>query len=157
MTNTPLRELESPTIGWAQISLGFGRDEVWSDIDNQDLVLSAAGLMVAALAQCLSKDDDWLSRNEVLRSLIPGTEQSKIEAAEALCQIGLWQPEQRGGKDGWVIGCETALKVKRQRVTNASNAARARYRNAQEPSTVLSVDKTGIQDDPFGDSEESPF
>ena len=145
MSNKTNRELASPTIGWAQISLDFGRDEAWSDIDDPEMVLASAGL-----AHCLSKDDDWLSRNEVLRSLIPGSEDSKLAAAATLCEIGVWAPEQRGGKDGWVIGCDSALAAKRKRVTNASNAARARYRSAQSPVPQQ-------VDDPFGDGQETPF
>lgn len=142
-----LRELDSPAIGWVQVSLDFGRDEVWSDIDDQSLVLPAAGLMVAALAQCLSKDDDWLSRNEVIRSLIPSEPDVKLAAAGALCQVGLWAEECRGGKEGWVIGCSSALAAKRERFTNASNAARNRWRKEQEAKPVSSS-----QND-----EESPF
>ena len=151
MSNTPaLRELNSPTVGWVQISLDFGRDEIWSDIEDQALVLSAAGLMVATLAHCLSKDDDWVSRNEVLRSLIPGEPDNKLAAANALCEVGIWAEQERGGKSGWVIGCTSALEAKRERFTNASNAARNRWRKEQEsqPKTPVTAQH---------DEEESPF
>ena len=131
-----------------QISLDFGRDEVWSDIDDQSLVLPAAGLMVAALAQCVSKDDNWLSRNEVLRSLIPSDSEVKLAAANALCEVGLWAEESRGGKDGWVIGCTTALEAKRERFSNASNAARNRWRKEQQAKSSIGTPQ---------EDEESPF
>ena len=152
MSTTPaIRELNSPSVGWAQISLDFGRDEIWSDIDDPTLVLSAAGLMVASLAHCLSKDDDWISQNEVLRSLIPGDPENKLAAATALCEVGVWVPEERGGKSGWRIGCSSALEAKRERFTNASNAARNRWRKEQEaqqrkkPTAPINLD------------DESPF
>ena len=81
----PLRELNSPSVGWAQISLDFGRDEAFCEIEDESLILAAAGLMVAGLTACLSKDENWLSRKEVLRAVIPGTHESKLAAAEALC------------------------------------------------------------------------
>ncbi len=54
----PLRELNTPTVGWAQISLDFGRDEALCEIKDESLILAAAGLMVAGLTACLSKDDN---------------------------------------------------------------------------------------------------
>ena len=149
MNETPaLRELSNPKIGYVPISLDFGRDEVFSDIDDERLILPAAGLAVAALAHCLSKDDDWLSRNELLRVVIPGDSETKLAAAEALCEVGLWVAEVRGGKDGWMIGMSSALADKRARYEHASNAARARYRKAKETSTTPVT---------FTEEEESPF
>ena len=131
----PLRELSIPKIGYVPTSLDFGRDEVFSDIEDEKLILPAAGLAVATLAHCLSKDDDWISKNELLRVVIPGDVEMKLAAAGALCEVGLWAPEVRGGKEGWVIGMSEALKDKRDRYEHASNAARARYRKAREQSS----------------------
>lgn len=130
--NSPLRELNTPTVGWVPISLDFGRDEALCEIEDEALILPAAGLMVAALAFCLAKDDDWLSKNEVLRAVIPGSRESKTAAAEALCSVGLWIAESRGGVDGWRIGVGSALAEKRKRFQHASNAANARYKQERE-------------------------
>lgn len=142
----PLRELSIPKIGYVPTSLDFGRDEVFSDIEDEKLILPAAGLAVATLAHCLSKDDDWVSRNELLRVVIPGDVETKLAAAAALCEVGLWAQETRGGKEGWAIGMSEALKDKRERYEHASNAARARYRKARER-----------QDSVLPESQENPF
>lgn len=128
----PLRELNSPSVGWAQISLDFGRDEAFCEIDDEDEILPAAGLMVAGLAACLAKDDNWLSRKEVLRAVIPGSHESKLRAAAALCSVGLWIEEERGGIQGWRLGVETALGEKRKRIENATRAANARHSRAKK-------------------------
>lgn len=130
--NAPLRELNTPTVGWVPISLDFGRDEALCEIDDEDMILPAAGLMVAALAFCLAKDDDWLSKNEVMRAVIPGSRDSKVKAADALCSVGLWIVESQGGVDGWRIGVGSALAEKRKRFQHASNAANARYKQERE-------------------------
>lgn len=143
-----LRELLNPKIGYVPISLDFGRDEVFSEIDDERLILPAAGLAVAALAHCLSKDDDWISRNELLRVVIPGSPDMKIEAALALCEVGLWAEETRGGKEGWTIGMSEALADKRARYEHASNAARARYRKAKE-APVISSNHEEEEENPF--------
>lgn len=133
MNESPVvRELNTPTVGWVPISLDFGRDEAFADIEDESLTLAAAGLMVAALAACLSKDETWISRNEVLRSLMPGTKESKLAAAEALCLVGLWAPMEQGGREGWLVGAGSALAAKRERFEHASNAAKSRYRKSQE-------------------------
>jgi hypothetical protein len=144
-----VRELNTPTVGWVPISLDFGRDEAFADIEDENLTLACAGLMVAALAACLSKDEDWISRNEVLRSLIPGTKESKLAAAEALCSVGLWAPQDRGGRDGWVVGVSSALAAKRERFEHASNAAKVRYRKSREKSlTQRAIDESEAEN-PF--------
>jgi hypothetical protein len=144
-----VRELNTPTVGWAQISLDFGRDEAFADIEDESLTLAAAGLMVAALAACLSKDEEWISRNEVLRSLIPGTKESKLSAAEALCSVGLWAPEVRGGREGWRVGVSSALAAKRERFEHASNAAKVRYRKSREKTlTQRAIDESEAEN-PF--------
>ena len=149
MNETPaLRELSNPKIGYVPISLDFGRDEVFSDIEDDAMILPAAGLAVAVLAHCLSKDDDWLSRNELLRVVIPGDTETKLSAANALCDVGLWVPQSRGGKEGWMIGMSSALEDKRARYEHASNAARARYRKAKDAI---------VTPDPDEPEEESPF
>lgn len=146
----PLRELNSPSVGWAQISLDFGRDEAFCEIEDESQILAAAGLMVAGLAACLAKDDNWLSQKEVLRAVIPGTAQSKFQAAEALCSVGLWIEEERGGTLGWRLGVETALAEKRKRVANATRAANARYSRAKKPIRPSPVSPIEAEDDPWG-------
>lgn len=149
MTNH-LRELNTPTAGWIQISLDFGRDEALCEIEDESLILAAAGLHVAGMAACLAKDDDWLSRNEVLRVVIPGTKDSKLEAASALCSVGLWAEETRGGMDGWRLGVSSALEEKRKRIANATNAANARYKAQREKDLLDTQSRQG-------EEEESPF
>ena len=144
--NLPLRELSIPKIGYVPTSLDFGRDEIFSDIEDEKLILPAAGLAVATLAHCLSKDDDWVSRNEVLRVVIPGDPELKLAAARALCDVGLWAEQERGGKPGWAIGMSEALKDKRERYEHASNAARARYRKAREKKSATNLTSA---EDPF--------
>lgn len=150
MNESPVvRELNTPTVGWVPISLDFGRDEAFADIEDENLTLAAAGLMVAALAACLSKDEDWVSRNEVLRSLIPGTKESKLAAAEVLCSVGLWAPESRGGRDGWLVGVASSLAAKRERFEHASNAAKVRYRKSQERSLTQRAVEESEAENPF--------
>lgn len=132
-----VRELNTPTVGWVPVSLDFGRDEAFADIDDEEITLAAAGLMVAAIAACLTKDDDWISRNEVLRSLMPGSKESKLRAASALCEVGLWAPEERGGREGWVVGVSSALAAKRERFEHASNAAKTRYQKANQKKSMV--------------------
>jgi hypothetical protein len=150
MNESPVvRELNTPTVGWVPVSLDFGRDEAFADIEDESITLAAAGLMVAALAACLSKDEDWISRNEVLRSLIPGTKESKLEAAAALCLVGLWAPENRGGREGWIVGVSSALAAKRERFEHASNAAKVRYRKSREKSLTQRAIEEIEADNPF--------
>lgn len=132
----PLRELNTPTVGWVPISLDFGRDEALCAIDDEDMILPAAGLMVASVALCLSKDDDWISEKEVFRVAIPGSKAAKLAAAAALCSVGLWAEEQRGGEPGWRVGVHTALTDKRKRIESATRAANARYAKNKEKSIV---------------------
>lgn len=145
----PLRELNSPSVGWAQISLDFGRDEAFCEIEDESLILAAAGLMVAGLTACLSKDDNWLSRKEVLRAVIPGTHESKLEAAKALCEVGLWIEEERGGVLGWRLGVETALAEKRKRIENATRAANARHSRAKKPIRPNPLNEVTERDEPW--------
>lgn len=127
-----LRELNTPSVGWVPISLDFGRDEALCEIEDENIILAAAGLAVAGIAACLAKDGNWLSRNEVLRVVIPGSPESKLLAAEALCSVGLWEEEVRGSIPGWRLGVESALAEKRKRIESATNAANARYKIARE-------------------------
>ena len=145
----PLRELHSPTVGWAQISLDFGRDEAFCEIEDENLILSAAGLMVAGLTACLAKDDNWLSRKEVLRAVIPGSQESKLQAAAALCSVGLWIEEERGGISGWRLGVDTALSEKRKRIENATRAANARHSRAKKPIRPSQMNSPVVEDDPW--------
>jgi hypothetical protein len=145
----PLRELNSPSAGWAQISLDFGRDEAFCEIEDESLILAAAGLMVAGLTACLSKDDNWLSRKEVLRAVIPGTHETKLSAANALCEVGLWIEEERGGVRGWRLGVETALSEKRKRIENATRAANARHSRAKKPIRPQVFNEASEEDDPW--------
>lgn len=146
----PLRELNSPSVGWAQISLDFGRDEAFCEIDNEDEILPAAGLMVAGLTACLAKDDNWLSMKEVLRAVIPGSHESKLRAAKALCSVGLWIEEERGGIQGWRLGVDTALLEKRKRIENATRAANARHSRAKKPIRPTTNINSVEQNDPWG-------
>lgn len=145
----PLRELNSPSIGWAQISLDFGRDEALCEIEDEGQILAAAGLMVAGLTACLSKDDNWLSVKEVMRAVIPGSQESKLRAARALCEVGLWVEEERGGVPGWRLGVETALSERRRRIENATRAANIRHARARVSSRVEEPLESPM-DDPWG-------
>lgn len=140
MSNKPLKELNTQVVGWVPISYDFGRDEIFCQIEDDTLILAAAGLAVAGLALALSKDDNWLSRMELLRVCIPGDSKIKLDAAQALCFVGHWEVEQRDGVDGWRLGVDTALRDKRKRYDQAKNAANARYRKNKE---------SAIPEDPF--------
>lgn len=145
-----LRELNTPSVGWLPISLDFGRDEALCAIEDESVILAAAGLHVAGMAACLAKDDDWLSRNEVFRVVIPGTRENKTAAAEALCSVGLWTPEQRGGSEGWRLGVSSVLAEKRKRIANATNAANARYKAQREKEiSSPSNNQRKEEDNPF--------
>lgn len=156
-----MRELNTPTVGWVPVSLDFGRDEALCEIEDESLILAAAGLAVAGLAACLAKDDDWLSRKEVLRVVIPGTTESKLAAAEALCSVGLWMEEDRAGIPGWRLGVSTALRDKRKRIENATNAANARYKEdrAKKAREAREAETANQELWGLGDSEspETPF
>lgn len=141
MSNKQLKELNTQVVGWVPISYDFGRDEIFCEIEDEGIILAAAGLAVAGLALALSKDDDWLSRKELLRVCIPGTSESKLSAAQALCDVGHWEVEERDGLAGWRLGVETALLAKRKRYDQAKSAAEARY-SKKKPS--------GDLEDPFG-------
>ena len=154
------RELNTPSVGWVPISLDFGRDEAFCDIEEEDDILPAAGLMVAALAFCLAKDDDWLSKNEVIRVVIPGSKESKLQAAATLCSVGLWVPQERGGVAGWCVGVSTALADKRKRFEHASKAANARFKKSRETTqqATTNLDNQLQQmSAPSAPDEESPF
>ncbi len=125
--NKPLRSLHVEPANWFAINYDFGRDEAFCLIEDETIILAAAGLMVAGQALCLSKDDNWLSRNEVFRVVIPGSKETKMAAAEALCSVDLWTEEERGGIPGWRLGVDDALQAKRDRHNKAQNAAKARY------------------------------
>ncbi len=145
----PLRSLKVQIANWFPVSWDVGRDPILSDLENESLVLASLGAHVCGIALCLSKDDDWLSRNEVLRIGIPGTRESKLEAAEALCSVNLWREEDRDGVAGWRIGVGDLLDGKRARHRKAKAAAEARY--GKTTNTVVSTD-------PFeSGEEESPF
>lgn len=127
MSNKQLKELNTQVVGWVPISYDFGRDEIFCEIEDDAIILSAAGLAVAGLALALAKDEDWISKKELLRVCIPGDSANKLEAAAALCSVGHWEPEQRDGVDGWRLGVTTALQQKRDRYNQAKNAALARH------------------------------
>lgn len=144
MENRQLKELNTQVVGWVPISYEFGRDEIFCEIEDDSIILAAAGLAVAGLALALSKDDNWISRNELIRVCIPGSTEIKLLAAEALCTVGHWALEKRDGVDGWRLGVDSALEAKRQRYAQAKKAADARY--AKVKSTVVSP---VIEDNPF--------
>ena len=129
MSNKPLRELNTQVVGWVPISYDFGRDEIFCQIEDDQIILAAAGLAVAGLSLALSKDDNWISRMELLRVVIPGDTSVKLAAAQALCQVNHWEAEQRDGVDGWRLGVDTALADKRRRYNQVKKAANARYGN----------------------------
>jgi hypothetical protein len=140
MSNKPLKELNTQIVGWVPISYDFGRDEIFCQIEDDQIILAAAGLAVAGLALALSKDDNWISRMELLRVSIPGDSGVKLAAAQALCEVGHWEPEQRDGVEGWRLGVDTALADKRRRYNQAKNAANARHGKK----TIVQIDE-----DPF--------
>ena len=144
----PLRSLNVQIANWFPVSWDVGRDPILADVADEELVLSCLGAMICATSLCLAKDDDWLSRNEVLRIGIPGTKDSKLAAAEALCEINVWREEDRDGVAGWRIGLGDLLEGKRNRHQRAKDAAEARYKRF----TKSPAPKVETSDD-----EESPF
>ena len=147
-----LRSLNVQIANWFPISWDVGRDPVLADIEDEDQVLPALGMHVCGIALCLAKDDEWLSRNEVMRIGIPGTRESKTSAARALCEVNLWREEERDGVSGWVVGIGDLLDGKRARHEKAKAAADARYGRKPRTSTPHTVAPI-----PEPDNEESPF
>ncbi len=146
----PLRSLNVQLSNWFPVSWDVGRDESICAIEDEGIILSSLGLMVAGTALCLSKDDNWLSRNEVFRIAVPGTRENKLEAAQALCSVNLWRESEREGIPGWTLGVDDLLSGKRQRHSKAKKAAEARYgavgsRSDDKP-------KNSIEDE-----QENPF
>lgn len=144
----PLRSLTVQIANWFPVSWDVGRDPVLADIEDEEQVLPALGMHVCGVALCLAKDDDWLSRNEVLRIGIPGTKESKLAAAQALCDVRMWQEVEKDGVAGWRLGLGELLDGKRQRHENAKAAAAARYGRGPKRATPLVV---------ITNEEESPF
>ena len=144
----PIRSLTVQIANWFPVSWEVGRDPVLADIEDESQVLPSLGMHVCGVALCLAKDDDWLSRNEVLRIGIPGTRESKLEAASALCQVNLWREEERDGVAGWKLGLGDLLEGKRKRHKQAKDAADARYNRGP---------KRLIAPEPIATEEESPF
>lgn len=144
----PIRSLTVQIANWFPVSWEVGRDPVLADIEDESQVLPSLGMHVCGVALCLAKDDDWLSRNEVLRIGIPGTRESKLEAASALCQVNLWREEERDGVAGWKLGLGDLLEGKRKRHKQAKDAADARYNRG--PKRVIAPEPIAIE-------EESPF
>jgi hypothetical protein len=147
----PLRQLTVMPTNWFPVSFDVGRDEALCAIEDEALILSALGLMVAGTALCLAKDDDWISRNEVFRILIPGTKEGKLEAATALCSVRLWVEEERDGVAGWRLGVADVLDGKRARHLKGKRGAAARYnKNTPPPEGPMPPTIPGYD-------EETPF
>lgn len=148
--NKPLRSMNVQLSNWFPVSWDVGRDEALCAIEDEEIILSSLGLMVAGTALCLSKDDNWISRNEVLRIAVPGTKENKLAAAEALCAVRLWQESERDGVAGWTLGVDDLLNGKRQRHSKAKKAAEARYgsvgKRSDDTPPVVSLE-----------DEENPF
>ena len=144
----PLRSLTVQIANWFPVSWDVGRDPVLADIEDESQVLPSLGMHICGVALCLAKDDDWISRNEVLRIGIPGTRESKLEAATALSEVRMWREEEREGIAGWRIGLGDLLDGKRKRHKQAKDAADARY--GRRPKIVEIVE-------PIQEEEESPF
>jgi len=125
-----LRSLNVQVANWFPVSWDVGRDPILAAIEDESLVLSSLGMYICGMALCLAKDDDWLSRNEVLRIGIPGTRENKLESAEALCSVNAWREEQCDGVLGWRVGMGELLDGKRARHEKAKNAANVRYGRA---------------------------
>ncbi len=155
MTTTPHRQLRGLRVqlqaNWAPIAWDVGRDEALCAINDEDSILPALGLHVAAIGLCLSKDSDWLSENEVLRVLIPGSREAKMKAAAALCEVNLWQMEKQGEVTGWRIGVTELLDAKRERHSRAKRAAEARYGKKDNADAHARSTSSSDAD------EESPF
>jgi hypothetical protein len=144
----PLRSLTVQIANWFPVSWDVGRDPVLADIEDESQVLPSLGMHICGVALCLAKDDDWISRNEVLRIGIPGTRESKLEAATALCDVRMWREEERDGIAGWRIGLGDLLDGKRKRHKQAKDAADARYGRRPKIVEIL---------EPIQEEEESPF
>lgn len=148
--NAPLRSLNVQVSNWFPVSWDVGRDPVLAAIDDESLVLSSLGMHICGIALCLANDDDWLSRNEVLRIGIPGTRENKLEAAAALCLVNMWVEEERDGVAGWRLGLGDFLDDKRARHLKAKRAADARYGR-------ISVSKSLATQSKEESEEDSPF
>jgi post-segregation antitoxin (ccd killing protein) len=144
----PLRSLTVQIANWFPVSWDVGRDPVLADIEDESQVLPSIGMHICGVALCLAKDDDWVSRNEVLRIGIPGTRESKLAAAAALCEVNMWREEEREGVAGWTLGLGDLLDGKRKRHKQAKDAADARYGRSAKPKPVVA---------PISEEEESPF
>ncbi len=150
MSNTkPLRALTVQIANWFPISWDVGRDPVLADIEDENLVLPCLGMHVCGIALCLAKDDERLSRNEVMRIGIPGSRESIVEAAKALCDVGMWADEERDGVPGWRLGLGNVLDDKRERHRKAKAAADARYGRKSKVAP--------IEPPTFDEEDESPF
>jgi hypothetical protein len=144
----PLRSLTVQIANWFPVSWDVGRDPVLAEIEDESQVLPSLGMHICGVALCLAKDDDWISRNEVLRIGIPGTRESKLDAANALCGVNMWCEEERDGVAGWRLGLGDLLDGKRRRHKQAKDAAEARYGRAPKVTPVI---------ESFNEEEESPF
>lgn len=144
----PIRSLTVQIANWFPVSWDVGRDPVLADIEDEAQVLPSLGMHICGVALCLAKDDDWLSRNEVLRIGIPGTRESKLDAAAALCQVNMWGEEERDGVAGWRLGLGDLLEGKRKRHKQAKDAADARHGRAPKAPPVPPIPEA---------DEESPF
>lgn len=122
------RTINTPEVGWMPISYDFGRDQCWALIEDEDLIISAAGLYVSVMGLCMSANSNWVSRLEVLRSSIPGSSESKLAAVGALCQVGLFVEEEMDNIPGWSIDISSLLEAKNRRYEQAKAAAEARHR-----------------------------
>jgi hypothetical protein len=144
----PLRSLTVQIANWFPVSWDVGRDPVLAEIEDESQVLPSLGMHLCGVALCLAKDDDWLSRNEVLRIGIPGTRESKLAAATALCDVKMWREEEREGVSGWLVGVGDLLDGKRKRHRQAKDAADARYGRGAKVKAI---------DLPIPADDESPF
>ena len=122
------RELSLGAFGWVQISENVGSDPALMDLEDAKLLLPALGLMVAAIAACVGKDDTFLSKSEMFRTVVPGADQASLEAAlEALASVGLVIEATQNGRPGWEVGCEGLIAEKAKRVGRARDAADKRW------------------------------
>jgi hypothetical protein len=144
-----LRKINTPDVGWMPISYDFGRDRCWAIIENSEVTLAAAGLYVAVMGLCLSAGSSWISRLEVLRSSIPGSESSKLDAIEALREVGLFMDESQDGLDGWFVDVGDLLAARQERFERAQNAARIRHSKKGKTGGLSQGEESPPVDEPW--------
>lgn len=133
----PKKQLTTQSTGWFRLSQSVATDPRLFEIEDEDKVLAALGLHIAALGLTLTRESDYITLTELQRGgVVPAASKtSKLEAAETLCRIGLWEISTLPAQEGYFIGgAIDAIAEKQARIDKARKAAEKRY--SQPPKTV---------------------